>query len=101
MVILIKVSNFVEEVPEEVISEDILEVNEDGYFYEDIPSEEPWILNQDEFSSIKPLKVEPETFYVSSGEHLSQQPCHHLSNDPFQIPPMKVPLPSLQLSIPI
>ena len=87
----------------EIISEDVPEVNEDGYFYEDIPaSEQPWNLNQDEFSSIKPLKVEPDTFYVSSGEHLSQQSLHDLQSiDPLQIPPVKVPLPSLLLSIPI
>ena len=88
MVSFFKVSNFVEEEPVEIVhvDDDIQEVNEDGYFYEDIPSSQgPWSLNQDEYSSVKPLKVEPETFYVSPGEQTGKSHCLIHNNHYFRL----------------
>ena len=49
-------------------------MNSEGYFYEDIVNEDegfvsegPWIETPDEYSSVKPLNAEPETYFVQSG----------------------------------
>ena len=75
--VLVKVtSNFVEDEPVEIIHSDgeTPEVNEEGYFYEDIVDEDegfvsegPWNGTPDEYSSNKPLNEEPETYFINSG----------------------------------
>ena len=72
-----QVSNFIEDEPNEIVihdEEDFQEVNSEGYFYEDIVNEDegfvsegPWIETPDEYSSVKPLNAEPETYFVQSG----------------------------------
>ena len=74
-----QVSNFIEDEPNEIVihdEEDFQEVNSEGYFYEDIVNEDegfvsegPWIETPDEYSSVKPLNAEPETYFVQSGSH--------------------------------
>ena len=57
------------------VDENIQEVNDEGYFYEDIINEDegfvsegPWIESPNEYSSVKPLNAEPETIYIQSGK---------------------------------
>ena len=81
--VLVKVtSNFVEDEPVEIIHTDgeTPEVNEEGYFYEDIVDEDegfvsegPWNETPDEYSSSKPLNEEPETYFINSG--MGRQLC--------------------------
>ena len=58
----------------------IQEVNDEGYFYEDIINEDegfvsqgPWIESPNEYSSVKPLNAEPETIYIQSGKLTNRQ----------------------------
>ena len=75
-----KVSNFVEDEPVEIIHDDGFgeeqEVNDEGYFYEDIVDEDegfvsegPWIETPNEYSSSKPHSEHPETFFVETGKN--------------------------------